>query len=124
MKSHFPFVVIVLGAALALGGSGCSTPGPHAASPPALNQLTAHEAKAGWKLLFDGQSLTGWRSYNKTDAPTHGWEIKDGILKCVAGGHGGDMITVGEFNDFDLQWDWSEPAKANNGVKYLVTESR
>src|SRR4051794_9174779 len=98
MKSHFPLVVIVLGAALTLGGSGCSTTGRTAAKPPALNQLTAQETKAGWKLLFDGQSLNGWRSYKKTNAPSQGWEIKDGILKCVEGGHGGDMITVEQFN--------------------------
>jgi hypothetical protein len=120
MKPKFSPLALALGVVLLFGGSGCSTTSKTAAP----NQLTSREAKAGWKLLFDGQSLAGWRSYKKPDAPNHGWEVKDGILKCVAGAHGGDIITVDQFTDYDLQWDWSVPAKANNGIKYLVTEAR
>jgi hypothetical protein len=120
MKPNFALLALAIGAVLSFGGSGCSTTG----KPPAPNQLTSREAKAGWKLLFDGQSLQGWRSYKKPDAPSQGWEVKDGVLKCVAGAHGGDIITVDQFTDYDLQWDWSVPAKANNGIKYLVTEAR
>lgn len=89
-----------------------------------LNHLTKKEEKAGWKLLFDGKTLTGWRSYGKPDAPKQGWVIEDGVLKCVARGNGGDIITVDKYNDFELQWDWKIAPKANNGVKYLVTEAR
>lgn len=88
------------------------------------NQLTPEEKKEGWKLLFDGKSLNGWRSYGKPDGPKQGWQVADGVLKCVANGHGGDIITVDQFTDYDLQWDWMIPPKANNGVKYNVTESR
>ena len=88
------------------------------------NELTPAEKKAGWKLLFDGNSLQGWRSYGKPDGPKQGWVAENGILKCVAGGHGGDIITVDKFTDFDFEWDWSIPAKANNGIKYMVTEKR
>jgi hypothetical protein len=88
------------------------------------NELTEAEKKAGWKLLFDGQSLTGWRSYGKPDGPNRGWEVKDGELVCVAGGHGGDIVSTEKFTDFDLEWDWKIPAQANNGIKYLVNENR
>ncbi len=96
----------------------------NAAAASGQNQLTAEELKAGWKLLFDGVSLKGWRGYGKPEAPDHGWAVENGILKCVAHGNGGDIITVDEYNSFDLEWDWSIPAKANNGIKYLVTEKR
>ena len=33
-------------------------------------------------------------------------------------------MTAEKFTDFDLQWDWRIPPKANNGVKYLVDENR
>ena len=33
--------------------------------------LTAAEKAAGWKLLFDGKSLAGWRGY-KTETPPPG----------------------------------------------------
>ena len=29
------------------------------------NQLTAEEEAAGWQLLFDGESLEHWRTYQK-----------------------------------------------------------
>ncbi len=64
------------------------------------NQLTASEKKAGWKLLFDGQSLNGWRSYGKPAAPDHGWVATNGTLNCVAGGHGGDLITTEQIHRF------------------------
>ena len=46
------------------------------------NTLSDAEKAAGWKLLFDGKSMTGWRAYKQpaTQAPA-GWEIKDGLLK-------------------------------------------
>jgi len=38
--------------------------------------------KAAWTPLFDGKSLTGWRAYNKKDAPPGpGWVVENGILK-------------------------------------------
>lgn len=93
-------------------------------SRAADNELTSAEKKAGWKLLFDGKSLKGWRSYAKPDGPKQGWVVENGILKCVANGHGGDIVSVDRFTDFELEWDWRIPARANNGIKYLVNEKR
>ncbi len=89
-----------------------------------MNQLSAAEKKAGWKLLFDGKSLDGWRGYQKPDAPKQGWVVEDGCLKHQAKAGGGDIITLEKFTDFDLRWEWRLPAGANNGVKYLVSENR
>ena len=88
------------------------------------NQLTAAEKAEGWRLLFDGQTTTGWRSFKKQTFPNKGWVVEQGILKKVEGVNGGDIITTDEFNDFDFQWDWRIPAKANNGIKYFITEER
>lgn len=89
-----------------------------------LNSLTRAEKSADWKVLFDGKSLAGWRSYNKPDAPKQGWQIEDRSLHLVPNGGGGDIITVEQFTDFDLRWEWKIAANANNGVKYLVSEHR
>src|SRR5580765_2192801 len=70
------------------------------------NQLTPAESSAGWKLLFDGTSLQGWRLYGKKAAPGPGWKVEDGLLKKVGKVRGGDIITEAKFDDFDLTWEW------------------
>src|SRR5262249_20092708 len=77
----------------------------------------------GWKLLFDGRTASGWRSFHKTTFPAKGWAVEDGWLHCLAKG-GGDIITDAEFNNFELQWDWKIASGGNSGLKYFVLESR
>ncbi len=91
------------------------------------NTLTPEEKKAGWILLFDGKTSRGWRGAHKKTFPKKGWEIKDGELtvlqsngKEAAGG--GDIVTLGEFADFELTVDFKITKGANSGIKYYVTE--
>jgi hypothetical protein len=89
-----------------------------------LNQLTAEEKAAGWKLLFNGKDLNGWRQYGKQTPPGPGWKVEEGILKKVEKGRGGDIITTDKFDDFEFYWEWRLEPKANNGIKYLVSEEK
>jgi hypothetical protein len=91
---------------------------------PAPNTLTPEEKNAGWRLLFDGKTTQGWRGFNKQTFPTTGWVVEDGWLKKVANQRGGDIITTDKFSDFELQWEWRIPLKANNGIKYMIIEER
>jgi hypothetical protein len=100
---------------------GCFTADKNSSSN---NALSAKEKRAGWQLLFDGKSLKGWRNFGKPDGPHKGWVAENGCLKLQPGSGGGDIITVEEFTDFDLRWEWKVPARANNGVKYLASEGR
>ena len=88
------------------------------------NQLTSAEKAEGWRLLFNGQTTAGWRSFKKQTFPEKGWIVEDGIFKKVPHVNGGDIITVDEFTDFDFQWDWRIATNANNGIKYFITEER
>jgi len=88
-----------------------------------VNQLARREKAAGWRLLFDGKTTHGWRSFKKPSFPDQGWRVEDGWLHCLGKG-GGDIITVAQFDDFELQWEWKLAAGANSGVKYFVLESR
>lgn len=91
----------------------------------AENQLTAAEKSAGWTLLFDGRSFSGWRGYRQKVVPETGWEIREGTLKTLPKVKGArELITDRKFTDFELSWDWRIAVAGNNGVKYLVTEER
>jgi hypothetical protein len=102
-----------------------------AASRP--NTLTAAERAAGWRLLFDGESLAGWRGLGRDTVPTAHWVIEDGAIKKVPSGQvpvapdgqplgGGDLMTVDAFRDFELTWEWKVSPGGNSGVKYNVSE--
>ena len=91
--------------------------------------LTSAERAAGWRLLFDGVSTTGWRGFKKTGFPEAGWTVEHGRLRHAATGgsptaDSGDIITLDTFNDFDLRFEWIVAPGGNSGVKYLVTEDR
>lgn len=115
MKSKMTMALFVAGVmALARVASAAAEP----------NTLTDAEKAAGWKLLFDGKSLAGWRTYGSQGKPGEGWKAEDGTLKKLKGVRGGDIITEQKFGDFELSWEWRIAAAGNNGLKYLVTEER
>jgi hypothetical protein len=90
-----------------------------------LGACAADRESAAWKPLFDGRTTAGWRGYGRPDFPKQGWTVENGCLHLSAsGGSGGDIITVEQFTDFELQWEWRIGPDGNNGVKYLVTEAR
>lgn len=82
------------------------------------NTLTDAEKSAGWKLLFDGQTLGGWQPIGKAGAPVAGWVVKDGVLFHAKGAGGGDIVTAESYGDFELTWEWRIGAVGNSGVKY------
>ena len=81
--------------------------------------LSAAERADGWRPLFDGQSLAGWRVYQGTAAPS-GWMARDGLLMKT--GPTEDIITTEQFGDFELAFDWRVARGGNAGVFYRATE--
>jgi hypothetical protein len=114
--SLLAFLAVMLGTGLpSVSATGAET---------STNTLTASERAEGWRLLFDGQTTNGWRSFKKTTFPGQGWAIEEGCLKKIARVRGGDLISRDQFTDFDLKWEWKLPPRANNGLKYFITEER
>ncbi len=93
-----------------------------------INKLTDREKAEGWRLLFDGETSTGWMNARTGKFPENGWEIKSGELivnpATKKPGGGGDIVTVNKFTNFILIVDFKYTKGANSGIKYFVdTES-
>jgi len=82
------------------------------------NTLTAAEKAAGFTLLFDGKTTAGWRGF-KTPAPDPGWHVKDGALSPDPK-KSADLVTKGDYENFELDFDWKISPKGNSGVIYHV----
>ena len=89
---------------------------------PEHNTLTKAEIDEGWTLLFDGKTLDGWRSFQEEGI--QGWVVEDGTLKSLGEGTEatGDIITEGQYENFELKLDWKISPQGNSGILYLVQE--
>ena len=104
-----------------------------AARAEAQNSLTAGERADGWRLLFDGKTLTGWRGLGYDSVPTAHWKVVDGTIMKIPSGkvakmpdgqpaNGGDLMTIDTFRDFEFAFEWKATPGMNSGVKYNVSE--
>jgi hypothetical protein len=85
------------------------------------NTLTPEERQAGFRLLFDGKSMRGWRDPASQKPPGDAWAIEEGCLKTQARPRfREDLITADSFGDFELKFDWRISARGNTGVKYRI----
>ncbi len=92
------------------------------------NTLSPQEEAQGFRLLFDGETTSGWRGAGKDSFPEQGWHTEDGLLIVEASdgaesAHGGDIVTVDEYDMFDLSLDFKLTEGANSGIKYFITEN-
>jgi len=75
------------------------------------NTLTGREKDEGWKLLFDGRTLNGW----KVTGTPEGWGVEDGAIVCKAM-KGGYLYTEEQFGDFVLSVDYKVSPRTNSGI--------
>lgn len=88
---------------------------------PATNAvvLSQQERAAGWRLLFDGSSMQGWRGYGRADMPA-GWTVENGML--VRSAPAADIITTEQFGNFELALEWNVAPGGNSGIFYRAVE--
>ncbi|MFM9839657.1 MAG: DUF1080 domain-containing protein [Cyclobacteriaceae bacterium] len=93
------------------------------------NTLSPKEKKAGWKLLFDGKSFSGWRNF-KSDKIGEAWVINDNAIHLdafkkegfqVKGG--GDLMTTDEFENYEFTLEWKISKCGNSGIIFNVVEA-
>ena len=99
---------------------------PHAKEFSYLkNELTENEERKGFRLLWDGKTKDGWRGAKLDKFPEEGWKIENGELSVLESGgaesrNGGDIVTINQFSDFELELDFKITEGANSGIKYFV----
>ncbi len=97
----------------------------NSASSSIANTLTDAEKQDGYKLLFNGTSTDGWRTYK--NKPADSWLVVNGIMHCKGDSSNisdkrADMMTDSTFENFDLSVDWKISPKGNSGIIYLASE--
>jgi hypothetical protein len=80
----------------------------------------------GWKSLFNGRDLTGWRAIPNKNS----WTVEDGTLARKGGGNlwcvttcqkgGGDLWTVNQYGDFSLDLEFKISPHCNSGVLFRI----
>jgi len=101
---------VVLGLSMLASGS----------EDPALSAL---EAARGFRALSGADATSVWRGYRQMSFPKQGWTAADGELRHAAGGGGGDLVTIEQYGDFELLFDFRLAPKANSGVMWRVAET-
>jgi hypothetical protein len=85
------------------------------------NRLTPAEKAAGWRLLFDGKTTSGWLEITGKPFPSNCWTIQDESLKALVRTDGfQDIRTAETFDSFEFEFDWKLLKDGNSGVKYLI----
>ena len=75
--------------------------------------------QVGWRPLFDGTSMAGWRGY-KSNAVPDGWRVADGIMQKEKPVR--DILSVEQFGDFEAEFEWRIAVGGNSGIFYRATE--
>jgi len=84
-------------------GTAAPAAGPH-------NTLTPAEIAEGWLLLFDGETLFGWKAASEAN-----WNVTDGII-TASEGKPGLLLTTSQFADYVLKCDFRAAQGTNSGL--------
>ncbi|WP_460949551.1 3-keto-disaccharide hydrolase [Spirosoma daeguense] len=94
-----------------------------------VNTLSTQEKKDGWKLLFNGNDVTGWHSYGNKEVGK-AWKIEQNALKLDIPNkvntkiqQGGDLVTDAVYSgDFELKLEWKVARFSNSGILLFIQE--
>ncbi len=75
----------------------------------------AEEVAAGFKPLFNGKDLSGWRP--RDPSKPSAWRVEDGVLTNALkpGTPGVDLVTEQKFWNFTVRYEYQVPDKSNSG---------
>lgn len=88
------------------------------------NTLSKKEKREGWHLLFDGKTTKGWHTYLR-DTVGSKWQVQEGILVFDSSrpkSGGGDIVTNGSYENFELRLEWKISKGGNSGIIFDIQE--
>ena len=89
---------------------------------PADVKINQPAGQDGWQPLFDGKTTKGWHTYGKSTVGA-AWKVDDGALYLDnTNKDGGDLVTDGEYGNFDLKLEWKISKNGNSGIIINIHE--
>lgn len=85
--------------------------------------VESSQAEEGWLMLFDGRTMDGWRTFRNQENDS--WEVVDGTLHCKPFDDAkkrADLVTIDQYDNFELSFEWKIAPQSNSGVMFRVTE--
>lgn len=124
MIKHITPVYVIIILLMLAKTSSCQQGSCPQDNQPVNNQLSAQEIEEGWNLMFDGESTEGWRGF-KHKTVNDGWQVIDGNLVALGKGGdlGGDIISLAQYEDFELSLEWAVSEAGNSGIFFYVLEN-
>lgn len=91
----------------------------YSAGAAAMLLAAAVASAADWSSPFDGKTLNGWKAEGAA-----AWNVEKGELvgRQGPGGAGGDLFTVQQWRDFELEAEWTMRFPGNSGIWFRVTK--
>jgi len=94
------------------------------------NTLTKKQSSNGWKLLFDGKTLNGWKGATNDKVINACWKVAEGQIICTdpdtrPAKLSGSIVTKNQYSSFDFRFDYKldpnfKGGHVNSGVKYFA----
>ena len=127
-KSNLPTIVIFLTALVIF--SSCAIAAGKSKTRRKPNTLTDKQISQGWKLLFDGKTLNGFKGVTNDKVLNTCWKVNKGQILCTDRDTrpdklGGSIVTKDQYSSFDFRFDYKldpdfGPGHVNSGIKYFA----
>ncbi len=81
-------------------------------------------AQSRFKSIFDGKPFSGWRDVRLLKVPGNAFSIEDGAIKSNKKPWiNEDLFSLGEYTDFELEFEWKVSPGGNSGIKYRLQDA-
>lgn len=86
--------------------------------------ISYDEFAKGWRPIFNKVNFNGWKGFLKNGTPD-GWFVIDSMLvtKGDSQVHPVDLISIQQYEDFELSLEWAISWQANSGIFFHSLEN-